>query len=128
LYDKVKHLKSCLFHTDNWGAFAEVLPPERPIVGKAHTFTIEQDNSNTRHHWRRFTRRTQVVSKSPLMVSLSIRLGCALTQPKTFKFWQNQFIYISLGEYSSPDERLGTPPAQGALFYAKTVVSPHSAG
>jgi IS1 family transposase len=86
LYDKVKHLKNCLFYTDNWGPFAEVLPPERHIVGKAHTVTIEQDNSHTRHHWGRFTRRTRIVSKSPLMVSLSIRLWCALTQPETFKF------------------------------------------
>jgi insertion element IS1 protein InsB len=31
LYDKVKHLKNCTFYTDNWDAFAEVLPPERHI-------------------------------------------------------------------------------------------------
>jgi insertion element IS1 protein InsB len=94
LYDKVKHLKNCLFYTDNWGAFAEVLLPERHIIGKVHTVTIERDNSNTRHHLGRFTRRTRVVSKSPLMVSLSIRLWCALTQPEIFKFWQNQFMCI----------------------------------
>jgi hypothetical protein len=55
---------------------------------------IEQDDSNTRHHLRRFTRRTKLVSKSPLMVSLSIRLWRALTQPETFRLWQNQFMYI----------------------------------
>jgi insertion element IS1 protein InsB len=64
LYDKVKHLKNCLFHTDEWDAFIGVLPPERHVIGQSGTFAVEQDNSNTRHHWGRFTRRTKVVSKS----------------------------------------------------------------
>jgi insertion element IS1 protein InsB len=41
LYDKVKHLTDCVFYTDNWGAFALVLPKERQIIGKAHTHAIE---------------------------------------------------------------------------------------
>jgi len=49
LYDKVRHLKDCIFYTDNWSVFANVLPPERHIVGKVHTIAIERDNSNTRH-------------------------------------------------------------------------------
>ena len=40
LYDKVKHLTDCIFYTDNWDAFAEVLPPERHVIGKAHTIDI----------------------------------------------------------------------------------------
>ena len=63
LYDKVKHLKCCTFYTDEWEAFASILPPERHVVGKAHTVAIERDNSNTRHHLGRMTRRTKVVSK-----------------------------------------------------------------
>ncbi|MGH8551470.1 MAG: IS1 family transposase, partial [Methylococcales bacterium] len=63
LYDKVKHLTGCIFYTDDWDAFARVLPPERHIIGKAHTVAIERDNSNTRHHLGRMTRRTKVVSK-----------------------------------------------------------------
>jgi len=90
----VKHLKNCTFYTDNWDSFAEVLPPERHVIGKAHTIAIEQNNSNTRHHLSRFTRRTKVVSHSPLMVDLSIRLWCALTQPEAFAAWQNQFLAI----------------------------------
>jgi len=35
LYEKVKHLKDCIFYTDGWDAFAAVLPQERHIVGKA---------------------------------------------------------------------------------------------
>jgi IS1 family transposase len=40
LYDKVKHLKDCTFYTDRWNAFAEVLPSERHVIGKAHTMAL----------------------------------------------------------------------------------------
>ncbi|MDR2606024.1 MAG: hypothetical protein LBC38_01930, partial [Oscillospiraceae bacterium] len=43
-------------------------PAERHIIGKAFTHAIERDNSNTRHHLGRFTRRTKVVSKKEFMV------------------------------------------------------------
>ncbi|MDR2260360.1 MAG: hypothetical protein LBE06_05375, partial [Azoarcus sp.] len=48
--DSGRHLKQCVYYTDAWEAFAKVLPPERHIVGKSHTISIERDNSNTRHH------------------------------------------------------------------------------
>jgi insertion element IS1 protein InsB len=64
LYDKVKHLTTCIFYTDDWEAFAQVLPKDRHIIGKAYTHAIERDNSNTRHHLARMTRKTKVVSKS----------------------------------------------------------------
>ncbi|MDR2570629.1 MAG: IS1 family transposase [Oscillospiraceae bacterium] len=62
LYDKVKHLKTCTFYTDDWDAFSKVLPSERHVIGKAHTIAIEQDNSNTRHYLGRFTRKSKIVS------------------------------------------------------------------
>jgi insertion element IS1 protein InsB len=84
LYDKVKHLEKCIFYTDDWDAFSKVLPKERHIVGKKHTVAIEQDNSNTRHHLGRFTRRTKVVSKSDVMVDTSLNLWKNLTTPNVF--------------------------------------------
>ena len=68
-YDKVKHLTNCTFYTDHWSVFSEVLRPERHVICKAHMVAIERDNSNTRHHSGRFTRRTKVVSKLELMVA-----------------------------------------------------------
>lgn len=50
LYGKVKRLTRCIFHTDDWGAFAAVLPVERHVIGKGHTVAIERNNSNTRPH------------------------------------------------------------------------------
>jgi insertion element IS1 protein InsB len=79
LYDKVKHLKKCIFYTDDWSAFSKILPPDRHIVGKAHTVCIERDNSNTRHHLGRFTRRTKVVSKVGHMVDITLRIWHAVT-------------------------------------------------
>jgi len=94
LYDKVKHLTNCTFYTDNWDAFAEVLPPERHVIGKAHTIDIEHDNSNTRHHLGRFTRRTKVVSQTKSMVDLTLKLWLALTDTETFRKFQNIALSI----------------------------------
>jgi len=45
-------------------------------------------------HLGRFTRRTKVVSKSDVMVDLTIRLWSALTKPEIFDIWQNQMLSI----------------------------------
>ena len=49
LYQKLKHLKHAVFYTDDWEAFATILPKKRHVIGKTHTVSIERDNSNTRH-------------------------------------------------------------------------------
>jgi len=90
----VKHLKDCTFYTDNWDAFAEVLPPERHVIGKAHTIDIEHDNSNTRHHLGRFTRRTKVVSQSKTMVDLTLRIWHAVTVADSFEPLQTVALSI----------------------------------
>ena len=94
LYEKVKHLKECIFYTDDWEAFAKVLPKERHVIGKAHTVAIERDNSNTRHHLGRMTRRTKVVSKKEEMVDNALKLWCALTQPDIFQDYQKTALSI----------------------------------
>ena len=94
LYNKVKHLENCTFYTDDWAAFAKVLPADRHVIGKQHTVTIERDNSNTRHHLGRMTRRTKVVSKKVKMIHASMKLWCALTEPSTFRIYQATFLSI----------------------------------
>jgi IS1 family transposase len=90
----VKHLTNCIFYTDNWDAFIKVLPPERHIVGKEHTVAIERDNSNTRHHLGRFTRRTKVVSQKESMVHLTLKLWQALNDDSIFKGFQKLALAI----------------------------------
>ena len=84
LYDKVKRLEDCTFHTDGWDAFAAVLPLERHVIGKQRTVAIERDNSNTRHHLARFTRRTKVVSKLPHRVDITLRIWWAVATTNLF--------------------------------------------
>jgi insertion element IS1 protein InsB len=79
LYNKVKHLRDCIFYTDNWTAFSKVLPRERHVIGKAHTSCIDRNNSNTRHHLGRLTRRTKVVSQKKFIVDLTLRIWLAVT-------------------------------------------------
>ena len=80
----MRHLKDCVFCTDAWDAFSEVLPPECHVIGKAHAVGIERDNSNTRHHLGRFTRRTKVVSRAGRMVDLTMRIWHAVTATDLF--------------------------------------------
>jgi insertion element IS1 protein InsB len=87
-------LQKCIFYTDDWDAFAKVLPPERHIIGKEHTVSIERDNSNTRHHLARFTRRTKVVSKREQMVDTTLKLWRALTDTITFNEFQSTALSI----------------------------------
>ena len=94
LYEKVKHLKDCIFYTDGWDAFAAVLPQERHIVGKAHTYTIEGDNSDTRHHIGRFTRRTKVVSRCDYMVHLTLKAWVAVAFGDLFATIQSTLLSI----------------------------------
>ena len=94
LYDKVKHLTDCTFYTDDWDAFSQILPPERHVIGKSGTVIIERDNSNTRHHLGRMTRRTKVVSKQAHMVDASMKLWHALTDPMVFAQYQQKFSCI----------------------------------
>jgi insertion element IS1 protein InsB len=94
LYDKVKHLTECIFYTDNWSAFVQVLPASRHIIGKAGTVAIERDNSNTRHHLGRMSRRTKIVSKSEKVVYDSIKLWNHIRSPEVFKKYMEVFLSI----------------------------------
>jgi insertion element IS1 protein InsB len=83
-----------MFYTDYWNAFAEVLPPDRHVQGKAHTHMIERDNSNTRHHLARMTRRTKVVSRSEKMLNASMKLWCALNDKSVFNSFHKKMLAI----------------------------------
>ena len=90
----MKHVKDCTFYTDKWDAFADVLPPQRHVIGKAHTIAIERDNSNTRHYLGRFTRRTKVVSRNESMVDLTLRIWHAVTNTDMFFSLQKEALSI----------------------------------
>jgi len=94
LYEKVQHLSNCLFYTDDWDAFAKVLPKKRHIIGKSGTVGIERDNSNTRHNLARMTRRTKVVSRSERMINKTLKLWVNLREKDIFDKFQSTALTI----------------------------------
>ena len=60
--------------TDDWGPYSQVIPETQLVQNKALTSRIESHNSNTRHWFKRFTRKSKVVSKSISMVELTLKL------------------------------------------------------
>ena len=62
------------------------------MIGKAHTVAIERDNSNTRHHLGRMTRRTKVVSNNEIIINSSIKISMALTNPEIFAQYQAKYL------------------------------------
>ena len=60
-----------LYCTDDWAAYAELIPQGRLFVGKEETHGIERDHARQRHWLVRFRRRTCVVSRAVRMVEAS---------------------------------------------------------
>ena len=60
--------------TDDWEAYASLLPAEKLVMSKRVTHGIERNNYRNRHWFKRFCRKTIVVSKSREMVDLTMAL------------------------------------------------------
>jgi IS1 family transposase len=59
---------------DGWPGYKRAVGgAERLLVGKAWTYPVEQNNALTRQTAARFHRKTHAYSKSPEMVSLSLK-------------------------------------------------------
>ena len=66
-----------VYCTDDWKPYQELLdkhPGAYHVVTKSETVAIERNNSDNRHWFARFHRRTKVVSKSREMVDLTMAL------------------------------------------------------
>lgn len=63
-----------IFFADHWEAYAELIPPELLIQTKAETHGIERNNFRQRHWCGRFRRKTCMVSRSLLMIDLTVSL------------------------------------------------------
>jgi insertion element IS1 protein InsB len=73
LLERLKRLEVVLLFTDNWEAYAELIPAEMLIQTKAETHGIERNNFRQRHWFGRFRRKTCIVSRSLKMVDLTSR-------------------------------------------------------
>jgi len=63
-----------VYFADRYDGYAEIIPPEMLIQTKAETHGIERNNSQQRHWFARFRRRTCVVSRSWYMVDITMAL------------------------------------------------------
>ena len=93
LYERVKGAGR-VYYTDDWPSYSAVLPQEQHVISKTDTHAIERDNANTRHYLARMNQRGKVVSKSLIMVDLTMKLHVAFTNPETYSAWQDIFLSV----------------------------------
>lgn len=74
LYKQLDELQIELFCTDDWKAFAAVLPAEKHLIGKSGTKHIEGVNTSLRPRNRRLVRRTTCFSKKLKNHQLQMKL------------------------------------------------------
>jgi len=74
LLDRLEKFEITVYFADGWGAYAELIPPEKLIQTKAETHEIESNNFRQRHWFGRFRRKTCIVSRSLRMVDLTVGL------------------------------------------------------
>jgi insertion element IS1 protein InsB len=63
-----------LYCTDDYQPYDSALPVGKHHIGKDLTYQIEQNNSRQRHWFARFKRKSVVVTRSLLMLELTMRL------------------------------------------------------
>jgi insertion element IS1 protein InsB len=74
LHEKIKRAKVGVFHTDEWAAYAKILPKKKHEIGKAGTLRIERRNLTFRTRIKRLQRRTICFSKSAVMHDAVLKL------------------------------------------------------
>lgn len=80
LYERIeKRFAPNAYCVDDYQAYQKIIPEEKLIIGKAGTWSVENNNSNSRHWFKRFTRKSKVVSHAKHMVELTLKLQAFLT-------------------------------------------------
>ena len=71
---RLQKLDVSVYFSDNWEAYAELIPPEILVQTKRETHGIERNNFAQRHWIGRFRRKTCIVSRSVWMVDLTMSM------------------------------------------------------
>lgn len=74
LWQKIKDIECTTYYTDYWEAYDDFIPPDKHIMSKKQTYTIEGYNSVIRHYCARFHRKTKCYSKSDRMIECTLNL------------------------------------------------------
>ena len=88
---KMKASQKLYFYTDNWDAFSVVFPASN-IPPARYIYIIKGNNSNTRHQFGGFTRRTEVFSKFGLSISEYCRIFRLKTPHSFFQLWRAFYV------------------------------------
>jgi IS1 family transposase len=78
LIDRLSQWDVIVYCSDNWEAYSAIIPEYQLIQSKTVTNTVERNNSSQRHWFKRFGRRSLVVSRSLEMVDLTMALFALL--------------------------------------------------
>jgi insertion element IS1 protein InsB len=74
MLERLKRWKVSLYCTDAYAPYDCALPVGKHFQGKEQTWRLEQNNGRQRYWYRRFQRRTIVVSKTRRMVDRTVAL------------------------------------------------------
>ena len=74
MLDRLERMDVLVYFADGWESYAELIPPEKLVQTKAETHGIERNNFRQRHWCGRFRRKTCMVSRSLLMIDLTVAL------------------------------------------------------
>ena len=78
MLDRLQQLSVRMFFADHWEAYVELIPSELLVQTKAETHAIERNNFRQRYWCGRFRRKTCMVSRSMLMIDLTVFLFARL--------------------------------------------------
>ena len=74
MLSRLQVLNVSVYFADHWEAYAKLIPPELLVQTKRETHGVERNNFRQRHWIGRFRRKTCIVSRSKLMVDISVSL------------------------------------------------------
>ena len=85
------------YYTDDYQAYASVIPREKLVQTKSETDAIERNNCRMRHWFGRFKRKSIIVSKSLKMVNLTLALFAR------FRVNGDVFDILKIGKPAEPN-------------------------
>ena len=72
LWARIAHLRPFAVAADGWKVYRKIIPAHLLIQTKKLTCTVESVNSQVRHYFARFHRKTKCYSKLPGMAELTV--------------------------------------------------------
>ena len=85
LCENISHIETKFYATDKFSVY-DIIPTDKHLIGKTHTYTVERMNRLLRHYLARFARKTYCWSKSLYMIENSVLLFLHRTSTSSIHF------------------------------------------